>query len=165
MYMFNRLEKLIGEESINKIHTKTVAVIGLGGVGGYSLETLIRNGIENIIIVDNDVVDETNKNRQIIALDSSIGKYKVDVFEKRIKDINKNVNITKLKIFLNEETIRIDSKIYKYPHDYKGSYVKQQYMPDNLINKKYYEAKLTSKYEQSLNEIYKRIEKINKTEE
>ena len=63
------------------------------------------------------------------------------------------------------ETIRIDSKIYKYPHDYKGSYVKQQYMPDNLINKKYYEAKLTSKYEQSLNEIYKRIEKINKTEE
>ena len=63
------------------------------------------------------------------------------------------------------ETKRIDSKIYKYPHDYKGSYVKQQYMPDNLINKKYYEAKLTSKYEQSLNEIYKRIEKINKTEE
>ena len=63
------------------------------------------------------------------------------------------------------ETIRIDSKIYKYPHDYKGSYIKQQYMPDNLINKKYYEAKLTSKYEQSLNEIYKRIEKINKTEE
>lgn len=113
--MFNRLEKLIGEESINKIHTKTVAVIGLGGVGGYSLETLIRNGIENIIIVDNDVVDETNKNRQIIALDSSIGKSKVDVFEKRIKDINKNVNITKLKIFLNEET---KEELFKYNIDY-----------------------------------------------
>lgn len=63
------------------------------------------------------------------------------------------------------ETIRIDSKIYKYPHDYKGSYVKQQYMPDNLINKKYYKAKLTSKYEKTLYEIYEKIEKINKTED
>lgn len=62
------------------------------------------------------------------------------------------------------ETIRIDSKVYKYPHDYKGSYVKQQYMPDNLINKKYYKPKLTSKYESSLAEIYEKIEKINKTE-
>ncbi len=63
------------------------------------------------------------------------------------------------------ETIRIDSKIYKYPHDYKGSYVKQQYMPDNLINKEYYKAKLTSKYEKSINEIYERIKKINKSED
>lgn len=62
------------------------------------------------------------------------------------------------------ETIRIDSKIYKYPHDYKGSYVKQQYMPDNLINKEYYKAKLTSKYEKAINEIYEKIKKINKTE-
>lgn len=62
------------------------------------------------------------------------------------------------------ETIRINSKIYKYPHDYKGSYVKQQYLPDNLINKKYYVAKLTSKYEKSLNDIYQKIEKINKTD-
>ena len=62
------------------------------------------------------------------------------------------------------DTIRIDSKIYKYPHDYKGSYVKQQYLPDNLINKKYYNAKLTSKYEKDLNDIYEKIEKINKTD-
>ena len=60
------------------------------------------------------------------------------------------------------ETIRIDSKIYKYPHDYPGSYVKQQYMPDNLKNKKYYQAKLTSKYEKELNDIYQRIEEKNK---
>ncbi len=59
------------------------------------------------------------------------------------------------------ESIRIDSTIYKYPHDYKGSYVKQQYMPDNLKNKKYYKPKFTSKYESSLAEIYERIEKIN----
>lgn len=113
--MFNRLEKLIGEENINKISSKVVAIVGLGGVGGYATETLIRNGIENIIIIDNDTVDETNKNRQIIALDSSIGKYKVDVFEERIKDINKNVNIIKLKIFLNEET---KEELFKYNIDY-----------------------------------------------
>ena len=63
------------------------------------------------------------------------------------------------------ETIRIDSKIYKYPHDYKESYVKQQYMPDNLLNRKYYKAKLTSKYEKMINEVYQRIEKINKEEQ
>ena len=62
------------------------------------------------------------------------------------------------------DTIRIDSNIYKYPHDYKGSYVKQQYMPDNLVNKKYFKAKLTSKYEKDLNDIYEKIEKINKEE-
>lgn len=60
------------------------------------------------------------------------------------------------------ETIRIDTTTYKYPHDYPGSYVKQQYMPDNLINKEYYKAKLTSKYEKSINEIYEKIKKINK---
>ena len=79
-------------------------------------------------------------------------------FEKAYSDIE-NGNIYPV-----PDTIRIDSKIYKYPHDYKGSYVKQQYMPDNLINKKYYEAKLTSKYEKELNDIYQKIEKINKTE-
>ena len=63
------------------------------------------------------------------------------------------------------DTIRIDTTTYKYPHDYKGSYVKQQYMPDNLINRKYYKAKHTSKYEISLDEIYQKIEKINKTED
>ena len=59
-------------------------------------------------------------------------------------------------------TIRINSQTYKYPHDYKGGYVKQQYMPDNLLNKEYYHAKLTSKYEKSINEIYEKIKKINK---
>lgn len=113
--MFDRLEKLIGLENINKLKSKTIAIIGLGGVGGYSLETLIRNGIENVIIVDNDTIDITNKNRQIIACDSTIGKYKVDVFESRIKDINKNVNVIKLNIFLNEETKK---ELFKYNIDY-----------------------------------------------
>ncbi|MBQ9024494.1 MAG: replication-associated recombination protein A [Bacilli bacterium] len=63
------------------------------------------------------------------------------------------------------DVIRIDTTTYKYPHDYPGSYVKQQYMPDNLIDRKYYKAKHTSKYEKSLDEIYQKIEKINKTED
>lgn len=113
--MFDRLEKLIGKENIDKLHLKTVAIVGVGGVGGYTVETLIRNGIENIILVDNDTVDLTNKNRQIIALDSTIDKYKVDVFEDRINDINKNVNIIKLNIFLNEETKK---ELFKYDIDY-----------------------------------------------
>lgn len=113
--MFDRLEKLIGEKKINKLHNKTIAVIGLGGVGGYTVETLIRNGIENIILIDNDIVDITNKNRQIIATDSTINKYKVDAFENRIKDINRNVNIIKLNIFLNEETKK---ELFKYNIDY-----------------------------------------------
>ena len=103
--MFDRLERLIGKENLNKLHTQTVAVIGVGGVGGYVVETLIRNGIENII--DADTIDITNKNRQIIALDSSLNMKKVDAFEKRINDINPKCNVTKYDIFLNEETKKI----------------------------------------------------------
>ena len=80
-------------------------------------------------------------------------------FEKAYTDIEKG------EIYPIPDTIRIDSKIYKYPHDFKGSYVKQQYMPDNLKNKKYFKAKLTSSYEKELNNIYERIEKINKSED
>lgn len=112
--MFERLESLIGED-INKLKSKTIAVIGVGGVGGYVVETLVRNGIENIIIVDNDTVDITNKNRQIIALDSTINKSKVEVFENRIKDINKNCNIITLNTFLNEESKK---ELFKYDIDY-----------------------------------------------
>lgn len=113
--MFDRLEKLIGEDNLDKLHLKTIAIIGLGGVGGYALETLIRNGIENVIIVDNDIVDITNKNRQVIALNSTIDKFKVDVFEKRIKDINENVKVIKLNLFLNEES---KEELFKYNIDY-----------------------------------------------
>lgn len=113
--MFDRLQKLIGKENIDKLNSKTVAIVGLGGVGGYALETLVRNGIENVIIVDNDTIDITNKNRQIIALDSNIGLNKVDAFEKRIKDINSNANVIKLQIFLNEENKK---ELFKYDIDY-----------------------------------------------
>lgn len=113
--MFNRLIKVIGEDNLNKIKNKTIAIVGLGGVGGFTVETLVRNGIENIIIVDGDVVDETNKNRQIIALDSTINKNKTDVFESRIKDINTNVNVIKINTFLTEEN---KEELFKYDFDY-----------------------------------------------
>ena len=113
--MFDRLELLIGIDNINKIKNKTVAVIGLGGVGGFVVESLIRNDIENIIIVDNDKVDITNKNRQIIATDKTLGQYKVDAFEDRIKSINSNCNIICLNMFLNEDN---KEDLFKYEIDY-----------------------------------------------
>ena len=113
--MFDRLEKLIGKDNMDKISAKTVAIVGVGGVGGYALETLVRNGIKNIIIVDKDIVDITNKNRQIIALDSTISKAKTDVFKERILDINKDCNVTSLNIFLLDEN---KEELFKYDIDY-----------------------------------------------
>ena len=105
--MFDRLIKIIGIENLKKLNNKTLLVIGLGGVGGIALETLARNGIQNFIIIDNDIVDITNKNRQIIALDSTIGKNKTDCFYERLKDINKDINIKIINDFINKENIEI----------------------------------------------------------
>lgn len=102
-----RLELQIGKEKINNIKNKTVLIIGLGGVGGYALESLVRSGVENLIIVDSDIIEETNLNRQLISLYSNIGKYKVDEFEKRIKDINPKAKITKINKFITEKNIDI----------------------------------------------------------
>ena len=113
--MFERLERVIGIDNINKIKNKTIAIIGVGGVGGYVIETLVRNGINNIIIVDKDVVDITNKNRQIIALDTTINKSKVEVFKERILSINKECNVITLNMFLNEENKK---ELFKYDIDY-----------------------------------------------
>ena len=102
--MFTRESWLIGDK-LDLIKSKTVLVIGLGGVGGYTVETLVRAGIESIIIVDNDVVDITNLNRQIVSLHSNIGNKKVDEWEKRIKDINPNVKVTKYDMFVTKDNI------------------------------------------------------------
>jgi len=91
--MFRRTEVILGSD-INKLKNSNIIVFGVGGVGGYAVEMLVRTGIENITIVDFDKVDISNKNRQIIALDSTIGKYKVDVLKDRIFDINPNCNVT-----------------------------------------------------------------------
>lgn len=112
--MFERFEKIVG--NIDNITNTKVMVIGIGGVGGYVVESLIRSGIKNIIIIDSDVVDVTNKNRQIIALDSTIGMKKVDVMKNRILDINKECNVEALDIFLDINNT--DSIISKYKVDY-----------------------------------------------
>lgn len=97
LHKFDRLKKIIGDKSITDLENKSVLVLGCGGVGGYVIESLVRSNIGSLIIVDFDIIDETNINRQIVALDSTIGKYKVDVFEERIKDINNNCKVFKIK--------------------------------------------------------------------
>ncbi len=100
-----RLELLVGKENVEKIKQQKVLIIGLGGVGGYVLESLARSGIGILIIIDNDIVDITNLNRQVITLQSNIGKNKVDVAKKRVLDINKNCNVVAKNIFVTEENI------------------------------------------------------------
>ena len=92
---FSRTELLIGKEGIDKLSKAKVAVFGLGGVGSYVVESFARAGIGHLIIIDYDKFDETNINRQIGALHSTIGKYKIDVMEDRILDINPNIKIEK----------------------------------------------------------------------
>ena len=102
---FSRTELLIGKEGIQKLQKAKVAVFGIGGVGSYTVNALARCGVGTIGIVDNDVVSETNINRQLIALHSTIGKDKVDVVESRLLDINPNIKIRKHKLFVDENTI------------------------------------------------------------
>ena len=115
---FSRTELLIGKEGVNKLQSSRVVVFGVGGVGGYVIEALVRSGIGAIDIIDNDKVHITNLNRQIIATQSSIGKYKVDVMEERVKDINPYCKITKYKTFFTPETSsEFDFSKYDYVVD------------------------------------------------
>ena len=98
---FSRLEKVIGFDNLNNLSNKTVLVLGVGGVGGYVVESLARSNIGTLIIVDYDKVEESNINRQIIALNSTIGRSKVDVLEERIKDINSGCKVIKVDKFID----------------------------------------------------------------
>lgn len=102
--MFRRLELLIGDK-LSKLNNAKVILFGVGGVGGYVAETLVRSGIGALTIVDYDIVDISNKNRQIIALDSTIGKNKVDVMKSRLEDINKNCDVTAYNCKLLKENV------------------------------------------------------------
>ena len=93
---FTRLKTMIGQDSFDKLTKKHVAIFGLGGVGGFATETLARSGIGKLTIVDFDTVDITNINRQIIADSQSLGSYKTDVFEERLKKINRDIVINKI---------------------------------------------------------------------
>ena len=100
-HKFSRLEKIIGSDKVNDLSNKSVLVLGVGGVGGYVVESLARSNIGTLIIVDYDKVEESNINRQIIALNSTIGKSKVDVLEERIKDINSGCKVIKIDKFID----------------------------------------------------------------
>ena len=101
----NRTEMLIGKEKMNKLQKANVIVFGLGGVGSYVVEGLVRAGIGNITIVDKDIVDITNINRQLIADTETIGKAKVNVEKERIKKINPEANVTAIKEFVDKNNI------------------------------------------------------------
>lgn len=105
MLRFERLEKIIGSNNLNKLSSNAVLILGCGGVGGYVAEALARSSIGTLILVDFDIVDETNINRQITALSSTIGRKKVDVLEERIKEINAKCQVVKIDKFITEDNL------------------------------------------------------------
>ena len=98
-----RTAMLVGEEMLDHFRNSTVAVIGVGGVGGYAAEMIVRAGIGHLIILDSDDVSVTNKNRQLLALDSTVGKPKCDVLAQRLKDINPKLDLIVIKEYLEAE--------------------------------------------------------------
>lgn len=107
MMELDRLRLLIGKENLEALKEKTVLVLGLGGVGGYAVEALSRSGIGHLVIVDSDIIDTTNINRQIIALHSTLGKKKTEVWKDRILDIRPDCKITIIQQFIDEENIEM----------------------------------------------------------
>ena len=105
--MFDRTISLIGKDNYLKIKNANILIIGLGGVGGYALEALVRSGIENITIVDYDKIDITNLNRQIISTSNNIGNLKTEEWKKRILSINNNVNVKIINEKIGENNINI----------------------------------------------------------
>ncbi len=103
--MLERLELLIGKENLVKLRNVRVLVIGVGGVGGYAVEALARSGIGSLVLVDPDVVEESNVNRQLVALSSTIGQKKVDVLKSRVQDIGLDTNVDVFYDYVTEENI------------------------------------------------------------
>ena len=112
---FSRTELMFGKEAMDKLSASRVAVFGIGGVGGYTVEALVRSGLGAIDLIDNDRFSLTNINRQIYATHKTLGEFKVDVAKDRIAEINPNVNVVTHKIFYTSETAnRLDFSKYDY---------------------------------------------------
>lgn len=111
----SRTQLLLGEEGVKKLASSHVLVVGLGGVGAYAAEQLARAGIGKMTIVDCDTVNVTNKNRQLLALDSTVARPKVEVMAERIRDINPDVEVVALNQYLKDQSI-ID--LMEQPFDY-----------------------------------------------
>ena len=111
-----RTELLVKEEGIEKLQSANILIVGLGGVGSFAAEFLVRSGIGNLTIVDGDTVDITNINRQLPALNSTIGKNKTDVVAERILNINPEINLKKINEFLEPE--RMEEILTQEKFDY-----------------------------------------------
>ncbi|MCQ2052008.1 MAG: ThiF family adenylyltransferase [Bacteroidaceae bacterium] len=103
--IFQRMELILGAENIRQLSSKCVMIVGIGGVGGYAAELVVRSGVGSVVIVDGDIVEEGNINRQIIALHSTIGRSKTAVMEQRLTDINPDVHITAIDRFIKPEDV------------------------------------------------------------
>ena len=113
--IFERTQLLLGENNLKILNSKKIIVFGIGGVGGYAIENLVRSNIGQIDIVDNDIINASNINRQIIALNSTIGKKKVDIMKNRILDINNSCKVDTYDLFFKKDNEHlIDFKKYDF---------------------------------------------------
>jgi len=115
VHRFLRTQWLIGQEGLHKLQAATVAVCGLGGVGGAAVEALARSGIGKLVIIDHDRVDPTNINRQLIAFTSTIGQPKVEVAAARLRDINPECEVIALQMFYNKDC---SQQLFDHQPDY-----------------------------------------------
>ena len=116
--IYERTALMLGEEAVSKLNNARVAVFGLGGVGGHAVDALARAGIGTLDLIDNDKVDPTNINRQLIALQSTVGKYKTEAFAERIKDIDPDIKVNiHTTFFLPENSSDFDFSQYDYVID------------------------------------------------
>ncbi|WP_199617297.1 tRNA threonylcarbamoyladenosine dehydratase [Paenibacillus alkalitolerans] len=115
LHQFSRTELAIGPEGLDVMRRSTVAVLGIGGVGSIAAEALARTGVGRIVMIDKDVVDVTNINRQVHALTTTVGQPKADLMRDRIKLINPDCDAVSLRMFYTEETYE---KLFEYPLDY-----------------------------------------------
>ncbi|GMA97369.1 tRNA threonylcarbamoyladenosine dehydratase [Pelosinus sp. IPA-1] len=104
LHQFSRTELLIGEEALNRLKNSKVAVFGIGGVGSYTVEGLVRSGVGKLVLIDDDCVCLTNINRQLLATRKTVGKAKVEVMKERILEINPDVEVTTLQKFYMPDT-------------------------------------------------------------
>lgn len=115
---FSRTELIFGKDAMKRLSEARVAVFGIGGVGGYAVEALARSGIGELDLIDNDTVSVSNINRQIIALESTVGMYKTDAAKARIADINPDCRVNVYRTFFMPDTSsQFDFSIYDYVID------------------------------------------------
>ena len=116
--IFSRTELLLGADAVKKLRNSRVAVFGVGGVGGFTVEALARASVGELDIIDNDTVAQSNINRQLIATTKTVGRYKVDVFRERLLEINPEIKVNAYRTFFTPETSsEFDFSKYDYVVD------------------------------------------------